>query len=239
MSSTLTLHLRGHFLQGAAVTHLIWFAAGLIVAFLMPFVFSSVLDLDHDLYYLVYFTGAAAFLAAYAQATHLDIVALFTRNWRWSLGLGVLASVFLVFRILSAEDSTPHPDGLYFAFEIGWRGVLYGIVDALLLTAFPLAVAFSSFGGRLDTLGRKAGYLALTIGLVWIITATYHLGYEQFREDGVGGPETGNTIISVPAIVTANPIGAVVAHAAMHVTATTHAYETDLYLPPQTFVDGE
>jgi hypothetical protein len=75
--------------------------------------------------------------------------------------------------------------------------------------------------------------------MVWIITATYHLGYEQFREDGVAGPETGNTIISLPAIVTANPAGAVVAHAAMHVTAVTHAYETDLYLPPQTFVEED
>lgn len=239
MSSVSTLHLKAHPLRGASVTHLGWFAVGVVIAFLIPFVFSSALELDHDLYYFVYFLAAAAFLTAYVQATHLDVATLVTRNWRWSLGLGVVASVVLAVAVLNREDSTPHPDGLYFAFEIGWRGVLYGVVDALLLTGFPLAVAFSAFGGKLDTLIRKTSYVVVTFGLVWIITATYHLGYEQFRDNGVGGPETGNTIISAPAIVTVNPIGAVVAHAVMHVTAVTHAYETDLYLPPQTFVDGE
>jgi hypothetical protein len=239
MSSTSALQLRGHSLPGAATVRLVWFAAGALIAFLLPFVFSSELGLDHDLYHLVYFASVAAFLATYAQATNLDIRAFLSRNLRWSLVLGALASAFLVFRILSAEDSTPHPSGLYFAFEIGWRGVLYAVVDALLLTAFPLAVAFSSLGGKLDTLGRKVGYVALTMGLVWIITATYHLGYDQFRDDGVGSPEIGNTIISLPAIATVNPLGSIVAHAAMHVTAVTHAYETDLYLPPQTFADNE
>jgi len=193
----------------------------------------------HDLYYAVYFAAVAIFLTTYVQATRLDVRALLTRNWRWSLGLGLIASAVLVVAVLNREDATPHPEGLYFVFEIAWRGALYGAVDGLLLTAFPLAVALSLFGGRLDTLIRKVGYAAVTLGLVWIITATYHLGYEQFRDDGVGGPETGNTIISVPAIVSANPIGAVLAHTVMHVAAVTHAYVTDLYLPPQTFVDDE
>jgi hypothetical protein len=239
VSTTSTLFPRSNFLHGTAVRQLAWFAIGAVVAFLIPFLFSSVLDLNHDAYYAVYFLATGAFLAAYAKTTQLNTAALFTRNWRWSVGLGIVAAAFLVFRILSAEGATPNPDGLYFAFEIGWRGAIYGAVDALLLTAFPLAVVYVIFGGRLDTLARRTGYAALTLALVWVITATYHLGYEQFRDDGVTGPEAGNTIISIPAIATANPIGAVVAHVAMHLTAVTHAYETDLYLPPQTFSDGE
>lgn len=239
MSTTSTFPPTSSFLHGTVATQTAWFATGAVFAFLIPFVFSSALDMDHDAYYAVYFLATGAFLAAYAKATQLDIAALFTRNWRWSVALGVVAAAFLVFRILSAEDSTPHPGGLYFAFEIGWRGAIYGAVDALLLTAFPVAVVYAIFGGRLDTLARRAGYAALTLALVWVITATYHLGYEQFRDDGVTGPEAGNTIISIPAIATANPAGAIVAHVAMHLTAVTHAYETDLYLPPQTFSDGE
>ena len=52
----------------------------------------------------------------------------------------------------------------------------------------------------------------------------------------MGQPEVGNTLISVPALLTTNPAGSVVAHAAMHTTAVTHSYETDVYLPPQTSV---
>ena len=218
---------------------LTWYAVGALIAFLLPYLFSSVLDLDNDPYYAIYFTGAVAFLALYSITTRLDIVGLFTRNWRWSLALGVLVAAFLVTGVIQREDSTPHPSGLYFAFTILWRGLLYGVVDALILTAFPVAVAYAVFGAHVDNIGRRLGFAALALVLSLGITATYHLGYEQFREDGVAGPETGNAIISLPAILTTNPLGAVIAHASMHVAADVHAYETDLYLPPQTFVSGE
>jgi hypothetical protein len=39
-------------------------------------------------------------------------------------------------------------------------------------------------------------------------TATYHLGYPQYREDRVAMPEVDNTIISMPMLATANPMGA-------------------------------
>ena len=228
-----------HALNVAGYGQVAWYVAGAAYAFLLPFVFSSTFDLGNDLYYAIYFAGAAAFLAFYASATRLDVTGLFTRNWKWSLGLGVLTALFLMSGVLQREDSTPHPDGLHFIFTIGWRGVLYGVIDALILTAFPVAVAYALFSSRVDTIVRRAGFAVLALAMSLIITATYHLGYEQFREDGVSGPETGNAIISIPAILTVNPLGSVVAHASMHVAANIHAYETDLYLPPQTFVRAD
>jgi hypothetical protein len=224
-------------LKPEAAAQVAWYGCGALVAFLLPFVFSSTLELDHDLYYLLYFAGASTFLAAYVRLTGLDLKRLFTRNWRWSLGLGVLAAIFLVFNVLNREDATPHPNGLYFAFTIAWRGVLYGVIDALLLTAFPVAVATGLLGDRLQGLTERITFAVVSLALVLVITAIYHLGYRQFRDDGIGGPEMGNTIISVPALLTANPLGSVVAHASMHVAADTHAYETDLFLPPHVTVD--
>jgi hypothetical protein len=52
-----------------------------------------------------------------------------------------------------------------------------------------------------------------------------------------GQPETGNTIISAPAIVSMSPLGSVIAHTSMHAAAAVHAYETDVFLPPQTDAD--
>jgi hypothetical protein len=140
--------------------------------------------------------------------------------------------------VLGREDSTPHPSGGYFVFEIVWRGLAYGVIDALLLTAFPVLVGYALLEGRIDTFARRGLYATVTLALVLVITATYHLGYEQFREDGVGAPETGNTIISIPALASANPVGSIIAHASMHVAAVTHAYETDVFLPPQTDVES-
>ena len=109
-------------------------------------------------------------------------------------------------------------------------------MDALLLSAFPGFVAYSILRGRVAGLTGKLRYTALALPLVLLITATYHLGYPQYREDGVGKPEIGNTIISVPMFATANPIGALIAHATMHTTAVAHSYETDVFLPPKTTV---
>jgi len=35
-------------------------------------------------------------------------------------------------------------------------------------------------------------------------------------------------------LATANPVGSIAAHISMHVTAVTHSYETNVFLPPQT-----
>jgi hypothetical protein len=66
------------------------------------------------------------------------------------------------------------------------------------------------------------------------LTAVYHLGFAQYRHDGVRAPEAGNTIISLPMLLSANPIGSVADHMAMHVSAVVHEYDTEVRLPPET-----
>ena len=213
--------------------HGAWFAFGSAVAFLVPYVGITILDLQHDLYYLAYFAAAAALLLAYVRSEHVDVRRIAVHAWPWSLGLGAIVAVAVVANVLG-EDATDRPGGAYFAFELVWRGVTYGVVDALLLSAFPCFVAYSILRGRVGGFVGKARFAALALPLVLVVTATYHLGYPQYREDGVRQPETGNTLISVPMLATANPLGSVVAHASMHTAAVAHAYETDVFLPPET-----
>jgi hypothetical protein len=223
--------------RGQAALQAAWFAAGALLSFLVPFVFTSAVDLRSDAYYAIYFASVAGFLAAYVRLTNFEVRRFATQHWRLSLLLGAAMAAVLVVLVLRREDSTPRPDGAYFAFTLVWRGVLYGAADALLLSAFPAAVAWVILERDLRGLGRKAAFAGLALGLTLVITAVYHLGYEQFREDGVGSPELGNTLISVPVLATANPLGSIIAHASMHVTADAHAYETGVFLPPQTDAD--
>ena len=213
--------------------HVAWFAFAAGVAFLVPFLGVSVLDLQHDLYYLVYFAATALLLAGYVRAEDVDVRRIASHAWPWSLGPGVVVGLAEIGSVLG-RDATEHPGGAYFAFEILWRGVTYGAVDALLLSALPGLVAYGILRGRIEGVVGKLRFTALALPLVLLITATYHLGYPQFRADGVGQPEIGNTIMSVPMLATANPIGSVVAHATMHTTAVVHSYETDVFLPPET-----
>src|SRR5919201_2193373 len=219
--------------------HAAWFAFGSIVAFAIPYIGGSLLDLQHDLFYGFYFAATLALLAAYVRVEHVEMRAVFTRNWRWSVAIGAVAALVLTRNVLANADATPRPHGAYFLFELLWRGVGYGSIDALLLTAFPCVLAYALLRGRIGGIVGRARYIAVALPLIMVITATYHLGYPKFREDGVGQPEAGNAIISVPALLTANPIGSIGAHASMHVAAVSDAYETPTFLPPQTSVTSK
>jgi hypothetical protein len=159
---------------------------------------------------------------------------VFRCRWRWSLGIGAVVAAVLVFNVFSSEDATARPHGLYFVFELLWRGVGYGLVDTLLLTVFPCLVAYALLRGRVGGFVGKLRFTALALPLVVLVTATYHLGYPQFRDQGVSRPETGNVLISIPTFATANPVGSVVAHVSQHVAAVTHSYESRIFNPPVT-----
>ena len=217
-------------------TQLRWFAVGAVAAFFVPFVFSSVLELQHDLYLGVYFAFVIGLVGAYVRSNEIDVRVVVKRNWRWGVLLGVVVGVALVRNVFS-ETETARPDGIYFAFEVVWRGLTYGAVDALLLTVFPCLVVYQALGGSLGSWRKRIAYFAASLALVVSITASYHLGYDQYRESGVRAPETGNVLISMPMLLTANPIGSVADHAAMHVAAVIHEYEDDTRLPPQTDAD--
>lgn len=211
-----------------------WFIAGSAVAFAIPYVGVSQLNLQHDVYYGAYFAATLALLAAYVRSEHVDVRALFTRHWLSSLVVGLPVAAFVVWNVFRTDDATARPHGAYFAFELLWRGVGYGTIDALLLTVFPCVVACTMLHGRMTTAFRRARYIGLALPMILVITAVYHLGYPQYRQDGVAKPEVGNTLISIPMLATANPVGSIAAHVSMHVTAVTHSYETTIFLPPKT-----
>jgi hypothetical protein len=217
-----------------AVRRLVWFAVVCTVAFFVPYLGVSVLGLQHDLFYLAHFAVTLALLASYVRVEHVDVAEVFCRRWRSSLGIGVVLAGALVFNVFNTEHPTARPHGLYFLFELLWRRVGYGLIDTLLLTVFPCLVAYQFLRGRVVGLKGKLRLTALMLPLVIIITAAYHLGYPQYRQDGISRPETGNVLISIPAFVTANPVGSIVAHVSQHVAAVTHAYESRIFNPPVT-----
>ena len=217
-----------------AVRDIGWFFVGSGYAFLIPYLGVSVLDLQHDVYYVLYFAAVLLLIGGYTLIERVDVRALLLPHWRWSVGAGGLMAAVLVFNVFKTEHATAHPHGFYFAFEIAWRGVGYGLIDVLLLTIFPSIVAYRLLHGHVDGLKGKLRFTALALPLVVIITASYHWGYPQYRHDGLQRPETGNVLISLPAFATANPLGSVVAHVSQHIAAVTHAYESKIFNPPTT-----
>lgn len=96
------------------VTQAGWYAVGAVIAFAVPYIFSSVLEWQHDLYYLTYFAAVGAFLGLYVLATRADLAGLFRRGWKLSLIVGVFSAALAANEasaMTAAAGSAGRPSG--------------------------------------------------------------------------------------------------------------------------------
>ena len=216
------------------VVQCFWLAGGMLLAFLMPFVLTDSLGLNRDLYYVIYASGVVGFIALWARTTRQPLLQRAKNRWPAALALGIAAGAVLAFMVYGTEDATSRPSGIEFVAALLWRGVVYGAVDGLLLSVFPILAVFAAFAGT-RLLRRRSG--TAVVGLIALIaslamTTVYHAGYSDFRGEKMRKPLTGDVIWSAPTLLTLNPIGAPIAHIALHTSAVAHSYDTDTFLPP-------
>ncbi len=213
------------------LAHVLWFLDGAALFYLVSWVGTTRRWLDKDLYYAIYIWVSLTFFWYYIRTTGVDVLAWFHQRWRLSLFLGLLAGVYVVVTVWRARV-TAGPGGWLLTFEVLWRGIAYGAVDSLVMTTFPLAVAHGILRGRVDGLARRVAFGALTLLLVWALSAAYHIGFRQFDSSEAIRPRVTRTAIAIPAIVRANPIGSMAAQTAMNITATMRTFESWEFVPP-------
>jgi hypothetical protein len=214
--------------------HLRFLAGGALLAFALPFVLTDLVTIDRDLYYGIYAGSVFALFSLWLRSAGRPVRQILTRNWRVTAALAVLFGGVMV-AVALKESATSHPHGWTFAGALAWRGVVYGLADGLLLSTFPILVVFAAFGSRPlreRTKRAVAGIAALALAASLAFTAVYHLGYADFRGSKLRKPVAGDVLWSAPTLLTLNPAGAPLAHAALHVTAVAHSYDTDTFLPP-------
>lgn len=216
----------------APFVHVLWFCDGLLLFFLASWFGTSVLALDNDLYYAVFIWLAATFLYYYVRSTRSDIIQWVRTRWRSSLFVGVLSSIYLVVNVWQASP-TEHPSGLLLLFELAWRGLAYGLADSLVLSAFPLAVAIGVMGTeRIIGVARRLALATLTLVLIVTMSTVYHLGFSQFDDGDLVTPQLSTAVVAVPTLVTANPVGSLLAQVSLHVAVTFRTFESDVLVPP-------
>jgi hypothetical protein len=211
--------------------HLKWIVYGVIVGFGASFIFDDLITLPLDLYYLIYFGIIFAFFTIYIKRTQLNLREWFYRRWVWGILLGLVFGALMIQNVLS-RPATEKFTGPYLVWLIFWRGLIYGAIDGLLLSVFPWVVTWRAFEVEKKPLGKKIAFGFLAWLFILVLTTAYHLGYSDFRSKKIIQPNIGNTIISIPTLVSANPIGSPITHAIMHMTAMIHSPKTELFLPP-------
>jgi hypothetical protein len=211
--------------------HLIWIAVAALVGFGASFVFDDLLALPVDFYYLTYFAVVILFFSIYVTRTRLNVREWFSRRLVWGVLLGLIFGAVLVQNVLSRPE-TEKFTGAYLIWSIFWRGLFYGAIDGLLLSSFPWTVTWRAFDVNNKPVGKKIAFGFLAWVMILVITTAYHLGYQDFRSRKIIQPNIGNSIISIPTLLAANPIGSPITHAIMHISAVIHSPKTELFLPP-------
>jgi hypothetical protein len=211
--------------------HLGWIPLGAATSFLASFIFGDLLALPVDLYYLIYFAIIFTFFGIYIRSTGVDLKGLISRRMVWGLAVGVIIGVMMVQNVYSRPE-TAHFSGGMLVWAIFWRGLVYGLVDGLILFAFPWMVTWRAFKGEEKGLGKKIGISLLAYFFILVITTTYHLGYSDFRSRKIVQPNIGSTIMAAPTLLTANPVASPITHIFLHISAVIHSPQTELFLPP-------
>jgi len=211
--------------------HLIWIAIGALIGFVSSFIFGDLLTLPIDLYYLIYFGIIITFFSTYIKKTQLNPGEWFSRRLVWGVVLGLVSGALMVQFVVKGLG-TERFTGAYLGWLVFWRGLVYGAIDGLLLSSFPWVVTWRAFNVEKKPLSKKTAFSLVAWLLILVVTTAYHLGYSDFRSGKIVQPNIGNTIISLPTLVSANPIGAPITHAIMHITAIIHCPKTELFLPP-------
>ncbi|HLV01160.1 MAG TPA: hypothetical protein VKZ59_07835 [Acidobacteriota bacterium] len=210
-----------------------WLLATLTVGFTVSAFFAGVLRLPRNLFLLPYSLVAIGFLQAYLHFSGVDLSAHYRKNPIIGILAATLAGILVVMNVVS-QPASPAPDGLDLFFALLWAGIVYGLLDALLLSVIPVIamwLAFTHKGLTRTQSGRLiAAVLALAASLA--VTAAYHLGYPEFRGPQVIGPVIGNGILTIAYLLTRSPLAPTLGHIAMHVAAVLHGMETTLQLPP-------
>lgn len=211
--------------------HLLWVPAGALASFFASYGLGDRAALPVDLYYLAYFAIVIAFLALYVRRTGLDLRAVTRARLGWGIALGLVVGIVMVFNVLS-RPATERLTGSALGAAVVRRGVTYGAVDGVLLYAFPWVVAWRALGAEGAPLPRRVRAALTAWLLTLLITTVYHFGYRDFRSPKIVQPNIGSAIMSVPTLVTGNPVASPITHVLMHVAAVLHSPKSELFLPP-------
>ena len=214
--------------------NLAWIAAAACLGFAIAAVFSGIFHLPRSIYLIPYVGLTGLFFYAFTRWSGLPITNLIRHNWVWGVIGAILLGMFTVHNILS-QPASPRAEGMNLAFDLLWVGVIYGLIDALLLSVLPVLAtwgAFSALGWTVHWPGKiLVGFIALLASL--FVTVSYHLGYPECRVAGkLFGPTLGNGAMSLGYVLTNNPISAIFSHMAMHVAGVLQGPESILQLPP-------
>jgi hypothetical protein len=213
--------------------YLLWTLAAAVLSFSIAMVFAGRLRLPRAIYLIPYVGLVSVFFFLYIRWSGLNIISFLRHNWYWGLLGAVIVGFFMVRNILE-QPASEHAQGIRLAVDIVWLGFVYGAVDGLLLSVFPIITtraAFATLGWTAHWYG-KIGVGALGLVASFVTILIYHLGYPECQSKVVFEIGGGQSLVTATYLLANNPFSAVVSHVAMHIAGVLRGPESVMQLPP-------
>jgi hypothetical protein len=212
---------------------IIWILSASFLGFAVASIFAGLLKLTRNLYLLIYIPVVAAFFFLFIVINKISLTEILSHNWYWGVIGALLAGAFVIKNVYP-QPSSKRSTGFALLTDIAWPGLVYGLMDALLLSVIPvlaIKIALTDPVWPQNWLG-KIGFCIIGLFASFFVTTAYHLGYPEFRGKRILWPNIGNGVLSLAFIITMNPLAAILPHMAMHVAAMIHGKETTGQVPP-------
>jgi hypothetical protein len=209
-----------------------WTLAAAAVGVLSSTVFSSLLQWPRHLFVAAHTTLTTLLCVVYVRAERISVVRQLQRRWKAGLIVGLFVGALIV-RSVMEQPASPRPEGPGLVGALAWYGVVYGVVDALLLSVIPvLSIYGTQSAETMGDRGARFRWALMALLASAVVTALYHLGFAEYRGAQVLQPVLGNSIITLAYLLSGNPLAPILAHVMMHGAAVLHGPETTLQLPP-------
>ena len=199
-----------------------------VIGFSISALFSAKLGLSRNQLVLGYLVTVAIVVLA-ARSWRAELRSQLGRDWRIGVLAGLVLGALLAITV-AGQTGSPRPSGLGLVWSLIWLGLVYGLLDGLLLNVLPIVVVARRDSGRTRWLGWRSAILGLAASAA--VTAAYHWGYREYRGPQLIQPLIGNTVITAGYILTGNIAAPLIAHVIMHGAAVVHGMETTTQLPP-------
>lgn len=213
--------------------HLLWSLAAAALGWALSAIFAGMLHLARPLFLVPYVVVSAIFLVGYLRWGGFAWRSHLAQNWGWGVLAAFVVGAFVVFSVLQ-QPPTPMPQGADLLFNLLWLGLVYGLVDGLLLSVMPVVAVWQA-GKLLGWTATWPGQIATGLGALLaslLVTATYHLGYPEFQGVTILLPMLGVGLMSIAYLLSRSPLAPVLSHITMHVAAVLFGLYTAVQLPP-------
>ena len=173
-----------------AVKASVWILLLCAAGFAVSALFGGELRFSRDLVVVAYLLVGGGVLLAFLHHHREAFRHALRRHRRVGIIVGLGIGALLAFTVIQ-QPGSPEPSGLELAWSLVWLGLVYGLLDGLLLTVAPVMLWEREAGTP-----RRLRHLALGFAASMLVTAVYHAGYPEFRGPQLSRPLVGNAVLT-------------------------------------------